>query len=352
MADADAAYDVLRDDLRPGDVVLVKSSNSRACATSATASPGSRPPRDRPAHRAAPSRSSSRSSLTPLFIRLFNRLGWGQFIRDDGPQSHHTKRGTPTMGGIVFILGAVLGYFVGHLVCETPLTTRRGCSSSFLMVGLGARRLHRRLPEDPQAAQPRARRLGEDRRPGRSSRRSSRCSRSTSPTRTACTPASTFISGVRDIPWLNLAAFGAVDRRHPVRALGEHHHRVAPRTASTSPTASTASPPAPSIFADRGLHLHRLLAVQPVVLQRRRSTPTCSYRCYDVRDPLDLAVIAAASRAPSSASSGGTPRPPRSSWATPARSASAARSPPSRSSAAPSCCSCSSAACSSSSPAR
>ena len=23
--------------------------------------------------------------LTPLFIRLFTRLGWGQFIRDDGP---------------------------------------------------------------------------------------------------------------------------------------------------------------------------------------------------------------------------------------------------------------------------
>ncbi|HPM50638.1 MAG TPA: phospho-N-acetylmuramoyl-pentapeptide-transferase, partial [Rhodoglobus sp.] len=44
--------------------------------------------------------------LTPLFIRLFTRLKWGQFIRDDGPQSHHTKRGTPTMGGIIFIIGA------------------------------------------------------------------------------------------------------------------------------------------------------------------------------------------------------------------------------------------------------
>ena len=58
--------------------------------------------------------------LTPLFIRLFNRLGWGQFIRDDGPQSHHAKRGTPTMGGIVFIIGAVVGYLVGHLVTGQP----------------------------------------------------------------------------------------------------------------------------------------------------------------------------------------------------------------------------------------
>ena len=60
--------------------------------------------------------------LTPLFIRLFNRLQWGQFIRDDGPQSHHTKRGTPTMGGIVFILGALLGYFFGHIVSGEPVT--------------------------------------------------------------------------------------------------------------------------------------------------------------------------------------------------------------------------------------
>ena len=59
---------------------------------------------------------------TPLFIKLFNRIGWGQFIRDDGPQSHHAKRGTPTMGGIVFIIGAVLGYFVGHLIAGEPYT--------------------------------------------------------------------------------------------------------------------------------------------------------------------------------------------------------------------------------------
>ena len=54
--------------------------------------------------------------LTPLFIKLFHRLQWGQFIRDDGPQTHHTKRGTATMGGIVIILASVLGYFVGHLL--------------------------------------------------------------------------------------------------------------------------------------------------------------------------------------------------------------------------------------------
>ena len=45
---------------------------------------------------------------------------WGQFIRDDGPQTHHTKRGTPTMGGIVFILGAIVGYLIGHLLAGVP----------------------------------------------------------------------------------------------------------------------------------------------------------------------------------------------------------------------------------------
>ena len=40
---------------------------------------------------------------TPLAIRMFSRRGYGQEIRDDGPSSHQTKRGTPTMGGTVII---------------------------------------------------------------------------------------------------------------------------------------------------------------------------------------------------------------------------------------------------------
>lgn len=54
--------------------------------------------------------------LTPLFVRGFRRLHWGQFIREDGPQSHFAKRGTPTMGGLIFISGAAIAYFVGKLV--------------------------------------------------------------------------------------------------------------------------------------------------------------------------------------------------------------------------------------------
>ncbi|MGN6743597.1 MAG: phospho-N-acetylmuramoyl-pentapeptide-transferase [Amnibacterium sp.] len=74
--------------------------------------------------------------LTPLFIRMFRRLQWGQFIRDDGPVSHHAKRGTPTMGGVVIILAAVVGYFVGCLTSGRPFAASP-LLVLFLMVGLG-----------------------------------------------------------------------------------------------------------------------------------------------------------------------------------------------------------------------
>jgi len=73
---------------------------------------------------------------TPLFIRLFRRLQWGQFIRDDGPVSHHAKRGTPTMGGLVVIFATVIGYFVGTLTSSEPIQIS-GLLVLFMMVGLG-----------------------------------------------------------------------------------------------------------------------------------------------------------------------------------------------------------------------
>ena len=74
--------------------------------------------------------------LTPLFIRLFHRLEWGQFIRDDGPRSHHAKRGTATMGGLVIILASVVGYFVGSWTGGWAVTVS-ALLVLFLMVGLG-----------------------------------------------------------------------------------------------------------------------------------------------------------------------------------------------------------------------
>jgi phospho-N-acetylmuramoyl-pentapeptide-transferase len=73
---------------------------------------------------------------TPLAIRVLIRRGYGQLIRDDGPTSHHTKRGTPTMGGAVLIIGTLLGYFGAHLVNWRPVTVS-GLLVLFLMTGLG-----------------------------------------------------------------------------------------------------------------------------------------------------------------------------------------------------------------------
>ena len=74
--------------------------------------------------------------LTPVFSWLFRKWNWGQFIRDDGPESHHTKRGTPTMGGLVIILASVTGYFSGKLLNgETPSIS--ALLVILAMVGLG-----------------------------------------------------------------------------------------------------------------------------------------------------------------------------------------------------------------------
>lgn len=73
---------------------------------------------------------------TPLFIRFLVKRSYGQFIRDDGPTSHHTKRGTPTMGGGVIIGAAVLAYACAHLLTWRPPTVS-AVLVLFLMAGLG-----------------------------------------------------------------------------------------------------------------------------------------------------------------------------------------------------------------------
>jgi len=73
---------------------------------------------------------------TPVFIRFLVKRGYGQFIRDDGPTSHHTKRGTPTMGGGIILGSVLVAYFVAHLfTLEAP--TASGLLVLFLMTGLG-----------------------------------------------------------------------------------------------------------------------------------------------------------------------------------------------------------------------
>ena len=68
---------------------------------------------------------------TPILIKLLARRGYGQFIRDDGPSSHHTKRGTPTMGGIIIIFSVIASYFIAHLLTGNTVSV-----SAVLVLGL------------------------------------------------------------------------------------------------------------------------------------------------------------------------------------------------------------------------
>jgi phospho-N-acetylmuramoyl-pentapeptide-transferase len=73
---------------------------------------------------------------TRLAIRVLVAKGYGQLIRDDGPTTHHTKRGTPTMGGLVIILSVLFSYALAKLITQDA-PSWSGLLLLFLLVGLG-----------------------------------------------------------------------------------------------------------------------------------------------------------------------------------------------------------------------
>lgn len=73
---------------------------------------------------------------TRVAIRVFAAKGYGQLIRDDGPTTHHTKRGTPTMGGLVIVLATLVSYFLAKLITGSEPSIS-ALLLLFLFVGLG-----------------------------------------------------------------------------------------------------------------------------------------------------------------------------------------------------------------------
>ena len=59
--------------------------------------------------------------LMPRLIPYLHKLKFGQAIRQDGPQSHLVKKGTPTMGGIGFVVSAVLAMAVLNIKAFTNI---------------------------------------------------------------------------------------------------------------------------------------------------------------------------------------------------------------------------------------
>ncbi|WP_198668816.1 phospho-N-acetylmuramoyl-pentapeptide-transferase [Homoserinimonas sp. OAct 916] len=226
--------------------------------------------------------------MTPLFIRMFKRLGWGQFIRDDGPQSHHSKRGTASMGGIVVILATVIGYFGATLLTgEAP--TASPMLVLFLMVGLG---LIGFLDDFSKTRKQRSLGLGPWAKLGGQAVVAGVFAVLTLqfPNQYGLTPGSTKISFIRELPidFMVLGAVGGVIAVILWTAL---------IVAGTSNGVNMAD------GLDGLATGSSILAIGSFVImgfwQSNQSCvalnldPAVAYKCYDVRDPFDLAVIAA-----------------------------------------------------------
>ena len=74
---------------------------------------------------------------TPLLIGWLKTHNIVQQIREDGPQGHFTKAGTPTMGGITIVFSAFIGYVAGHFARVGAVYTYGGLLVMAVVVGAG-----------------------------------------------------------------------------------------------------------------------------------------------------------------------------------------------------------------------
>ncbi len=265
---------------------------------------------------------------TPLFIRLMRRLGYGQPIRVEGLKSHETKLGTPTMGGAVFVAASWIGYLAGHALTRTGVTAS-GVLVLLLMTGfalvgfiddflkifrqtsVGLRSRAKLAGQVVVAAVFGLQVLQH-------------------PDRFDLTPADARLSFLRDfgpvigtLPFVIWAVIMTVGASNAVN-LADGLDGLA--TGSTVVV----------------LAAYVLIGIWQ---DRNDCTGFLAQQCYQVRDPLDVAVIAASVMGGCIGYLWWNAPQPRSSWVTPGRLLSAARWPGSPSAPRPSCCSAYSAAC-------
>lgn len=74
------------------------------------------------------------------YINFLKKRYMGQYIREDGPQSHHSKAGTPTAGGVLilvsFLIGiATLAIFKGAALMTVPVLLTLGITLIFGLLG-------------------------------------------------------------------------------------------------------------------------------------------------------------------------------------------------------------------------
>ena len=73
--------------------------------------------------------------LGPAFIEWLRRLSVGQNIREEGPQSHKTKAGTPTMGGLLILLAVLVPTLLWAQLTNPYIWVVIGVTSAFGLVG-------------------------------------------------------------------------------------------------------------------------------------------------------------------------------------------------------------------------
>lgn len=225
---------------------------------------------------------------TPLFIRFLGKQGYGQFIRDDGPTTHKTKRGTPTMGGAVFVVVTVVAYFLTHWIMGALGLANAGPTASamillLLMAGMGLVGFlddfskisnQRSLGLTPWAKIVLQGIVGT----------AFALLALNFPDERGLTPASTAISFVRDLP-INLAFAGPV--------LGVILFVIWSNLITTATTNAVNLTDGLDGLATGATAMITTAYVLISIFQANQSCrPTSAAPgCYDVRDPLDLAVV-------------------------------------------------------------
>ncbi|MEW9676563.1 phospho-N-acetylmuramoyl-pentapeptide-transferase [Lentibacillus sp. L22] len=74
--------------------------------------------------------------LSPIFIPFLRRLKFGQSIREEGPQSHQKKTGTPTMGGIMIVISTIVTSLIMAGKMHSPISYQLWLLI-FVMLGYG-----------------------------------------------------------------------------------------------------------------------------------------------------------------------------------------------------------------------
>ncbi|MTD16513.1 phospho-N-acetylmuramoyl-pentapeptide-transferase [Nakamurella sp. YIM 132087] len=235
--------------------------------------------------------------LTPYLIKVFSRQGFGQEIRDDGPQTHLKKRGTPTMGGTAIIIAMWVGYVVStvvQMIGGGNGPTASGWLLLYLTTGLGVVGM---LDDFIKIRKQRS--LGLNKRAKLIGQtfiavsfgvlalmfRSVGGVRNDGTPYAGLTPASTHLSYTRDIPWISLGAVGFVIFAVLVIAAWSNAVNF---TDGLDGLAAGSSVMVLGVYVFIGFYQFRNACANVDL------TGIAAQGCYEVRDPLDIAVVTAA----------------------------------------------------------